>query len=329
MGDNVQVQSPQSFMNGLAANAMQRFMNSGLKVNSLRTNSLLRKDEWIELDRRIVDIARSRLTGIMDLQSKGLTLPLGGLGTLISQYEAQSDMSEANIDMAGVSPGQEDDVAFDLRSVPVPIVHKDFRINIRRLLASRKLGDGLDTTQGEVAARKVSDMNERMLFRGAGITVDGQTIYGYTTHPDRNTGACTGPWSVIANIYADVLSMIKDAHADRMYGPYILYVAGDVWPDLLNVYDDGSGQTARDRLLRIPGLEDVKPADELADGNIVLVQMTRDVVDLAVAQEIVTVDWETMGGMQSHFKIMSAMVPRLKSDSKKQMGVVHYTGASV
>ena len=315
-------------MSKVMVTSAKELIASGMNVNSLRTNALLRKDEWLQLDEVVVDIAKKRLNGIADLQARGLTLNLGGLGTMVSQYEAQSDMTDANVDMAGVTPGEEDDVTFDLRSVPVPITHKDFRINIRRLEASRKLGDSIDVTQAEVASRKVAEKLESMLFNGVGVTVEGSTIYGYTNHPRRNTGVASGPFSTIGNIYATILNMIRDLNAVRMYGPFMLYVAKDVWPDFLNVYTDGSGETARDRVLRIPELMDVKPADVLTNGHIVMVQMTRDVVDLAVGQDIVTVQWNALGGMIEYFKVMAAMAPRIKYDSSNRMGIAHYTGAS-
>jgi uncharacterized linocin/CFP29 family protein len=304
----------------------QRLLTSGLSVNSLRTNALLRKDEWIELDRSIVDVARDRLVGIADLQSRGLVQTLGGLGTLVSQYEAASDMTEAEISMDGVKPGEEDDQEFNLRSVPVPIVHKDFRINIRRLEASRKLGDGLDTTQGQVAARRVADRLERILFNGAGITIDGNVIYGYCNHPKRNIGTATGPWSVVTNIYNTVIQMVQDAQDTHMYGPYILYISGDQWMSTLGRYTDGSGQIALNLLKQIPQIQDVKPADQMPANSACLVQMTKDVVDLAVAQDIVTVEWDSQGGMVTHFKVMAVMVPRIKYDYDGRCGIVHYTG---
>ncbi len=320
--DSVQVEN--LFQSSIAA----RLLNSELNINSLRTNDLLRKEEWIELDRRIVEVARPRLIGIADLQSRGLTLPLGGLGTLISQYEASSDMTPAEISMDGVKEGEEDDQAFNLRSIPVPIIHKDFRLNIRRLEASRRLGDGLDTTQAQIAARRVSDKLEDLLFNGSGLQVDGNRIYGYTTHPNRNIGNAVGPWGTLPNAYDTVLSMIADAQEDHMYGPYVLYVSTNQWPNLLKVYTDGSGDTVLDRIKKIPGISDVKFATALVIDTALLVQMTSDVVDLAVAQDIVTVEWESKGGMVTHFKVMCCMVPRIKSDYDGRSGIVHYTSLS-
>ncbi|MBW2672313.1 MAG: encapsulin [Deltaproteobacteria bacterium] len=302
-------------------------LSSGLDINNLRTNAVLRKEEWVEFDTTVVDVARARLNGVRDLQNRGLTLRLGGLGTLLSQYETQSDMTDAEISMAGVTPGREDSVEFNLLSVPIPIIHKDFRVNIRRLEASRRLGDSVDTVQAAIAARKVADAIENMLFNGAGVTLDGNTIYGYTTHPDINTGTL-GTWDTdtnIENIYADVLDMVSDAQSVYYPGPYILYVGRSRWPSMLGYYDDGSGQTPLQRVQTIPGIEAVKVSDALNPDSALLVQMSRDVVDLAVAQDITTVQWDDQGGMEVHFKVMAALAPRIKSDYNGHSGIVYYT----
>lgn len=327
MPEHAQVSKANQFVDGMATNAAERFLQSGLNVNALRTNNVLRKEEWVQFDTAVIDVFRQRLVIVQDLISRGLTHNLGGLGTLVSQYEAQSDMTGANVDMAGTTRGEEDDITFDLRSVPVPITHKDFSINIRRLLASRKLGESVDTTQASVAARRVADANESMVIRGSSLKLDGNAIYGLTNHPDRNTIAATGAWATIANPYADTLRMIKAANADNVYGPFVMYVSKDIWPDLLNIYSDGSGETVRDRILRIPEIQDIKACDELDSGDVVMVAMQRDVIDLGIAQDITTIEWQSLGGMMFHFKVMNALVPRVKSDHAGRSGIVHLSGA--
>lgn len=316
----------------LASMATQqaRLLASGLSVNALRTNALLREDEWKEIDQAVVDTARENLVGIADLRDFNLVRPLGGLGVLISQYERQGDMSAANVDMGGDTPGEEDLPDFDSVGVPIPIVHKDFRLNIRHLEASRRTGEGLDTTTTVVATRKVTEKLEEILFKGAGITVDGKALYGYTNHPDRNTGNAAGDFGTISNIYTTVLNMVQAAQNDNYFGPYVLYVSLTQYQEGLAVYTDGTGETAWARVLKnIPNLRAVRPvhSNYLAAGNLVLVTMQRDVVDLAVGQDIVPVEWSTMGGMVAHFKVFAAMAPRIKSDKASKSGIVHYTGA--
>jgi uncharacterized linocin/CFP29 family protein len=306
------------------------WVNGRINVNALRTNDTLRKEEWVELDTAVVDIARQRLTGIADLNAAGLVLRLGSIGTTISQYEKQSDMTDANVDMAGVTPGQEDRVTFELVSVPVPVIHKDFRVNIRHLEASRSLGQSIDVTQATVAARKVSDKLESILFDGDdGIVVNGNGLSGYTNDSARNTGTGSD-WGTITNIYTDVNAMISDAEADNMFGPYVLYVAKTQFGQMRALYTDGAPESAYDRVLRGLGgpanLTAIKPADVLTAGECVLVQMTREVVDLAVAMDVSTIEWDNMGGLVKHFKVWAIMVPRIKSDKDGRSGIVHYTG---
>ncbi len=310
-----------------AKSFMHQMLSNGLNVNSLRTNDLLRKEEWVDFDTTVVDIARTRLHMVEDLRAQGLIHNLGGLGTLVSQFETQSDMTAADLDMAGVTPGEEGSVQFNLRSIPIPIIHKDFRINIRRLEASRRLGDSVDTTQAAVASRRVSDRIEDMIFNGAGITVDGNTIPGLRTHGDRNLGGISA-WDLTTNwpnIYGDIVDMLQDAYDANYYGPFMVYVSANRWSLLYGVDPLGSGDTALARIKNLPEIIDIRPSSSMPDDEVLMVQMTPDVIDLAVAQDITTVQWDSLGGMQVHFKVMAAMAPRVKSDDSNNSGIVHYS----
>ncbi len=318
------IMTPQNFM----IQAPARLLAAGMRVNSLRTNGLLRSDEWKEIDRAVLAVARQSLVGVADLRSFDLIHPLGGLGTIISAYERGSDMSSANVDMSGVAAGVEDVSAFDMAGVPIPIVHKDFRLSVRELEAARRMGNAIDTTNAAVAGQKVAEGLESILFNGSDIKSGGYALYGYTTHPNRNTGLADGDFGTIANIYPTVNRMVAAARNDGYGGPYVLYVPNDQYSEMLAVYTDGSGQTALRRCLEnIPGLQKVQNASALTSGTLVLVSMQRNVVDLAVAQDVVTIEWGEMGGMLSRFKVLAAMAPRIKSDGAGHSGIVHYTGA--
>src|SRR6185369_9092554 len=87
----------QSFLSGGGSPAKALF-KANFQTQGLRTNDLLRKEEWQLLDEALVGVARQRLIGIGDLKSRGLVENLGGLGTLLSQYEKLGDMSSADVD---------------------------------------------------------------------------------------------------------------------------------------------------------------------------------------------------------------------------------------
>ena len=309
------------------------YINVNGKAQPVQTNALLQKDEWISYDSAVREITSIRLNGINDLRAGGLIHNAGDLGSTIAEWDASSDMTEAEINMAGVTETEKDTVAFTLAGVPIPIIRKDFQVNIRRLLASRRMGASVDTTGAQIAGRLVAEKSEDMLFNGAGLTSGGYTVYGYTNHPQRNTGALTYDWAAAATtgkqIYTDMLEMIKALETDRHYGPYMVYVPSNFWTKLDEDYSDNKGEnTIYDRLKANSKIMDVKVSDVLTADQVVMVQMTSDVVDLAVAQDVTTVQWERGDGMQTNFAVMAAWAPRIKPDYDNKLGIAHFTYTS-
>lgn len=304
-------------------------VNSGGHTGSIRTNAtaLLQYQEWIDIDRTVIQAATQRMTGIADLRARGLEHSLGSIGMTISLWDTVSDMTEADVSMSAVTRGEKDTPAYRPSQVPVPIVHKDFQVELRRLEASRRFGESIDVTAAGLAGRRVAEKSEIMLFRGSNVQVEGQRIYGYTTHPHRNTVDLALAWThndaTGATILADVQEMLAAARADRHYGPYVLYIPSTYEAVLDNDYRDNDNRTVRERILALSGVEDIKIADFMEDNNVILVQMTSDVVDLAIAQDITTVQWSVLGGMQEEFKVMAVWVPRIKSDFDGRSGIVH------
>ena len=306
----------------------QALLENNFDVQALRTNTVLRKDEFIQYDERVVEVATQRLVGVADLMNAGLTFNLNNpLGTTQVEWEKVSEMTAASISMGGLTSSQNDRVTFDLDSLPVPIIHKDFQINIRALEASRNRGDALDTTQAEIAARIVSETAESLLFTGSNIAGTNNKIFGYTTYTDRNTGSVTASWLTATGeqIVNDVIAMIGAAQADNMYGPYMLYVPNAVLVAMGDDYKSNSDKTIIQRVMEIPGIMGIRPTKDLTGTNIILVQMTRDVVDLINGLEPTVVQWESHGGFLINFKVLAIMVPRIRSDKTGQCGIVHYS----
>lgn len=307
-----------------------RLLASGFNVNALRPLGTLQKDEWKMLDEKVVQISRQRLRLVRDLISRGLTYNLpNALGHTRVEWERVSDMGPAEVDMSGLTQTPNDRVVYDLVGLPVPIIHKDFQINIRALEASRNRGVPLDTTQLEVATRKVAEAAEALVLSGgfsAGTAFG--TIYGYTNFPDRNTGSTTADWNTATGdqIVIDILAMINKAQADGFYGPYVIYTSGPAYVALGNDYKAASDKSIISRLMEIPDLEAIMPSDNITDSGVaILVQMSAETVDLIVGMNPTIVHWETQGGMVHNFKVMAIYVPRLKSDQAGRSGLVHYT----
>lgn len=302
----------------------------------LVVNSALRNDEWAELDQAIASAAVAPLNMTQRMMTAGLTRPLGGLGTLIAQYNQISEMTAANVSLSGNASGQKDRVDYDLVGVPVPVIFKEFELNQRYLEASRRLGDGIDTANGAAAARVVGEKVEDLLINGdSSINLNGNTIYGLTNHPDRNTETATnlggGDFGTISNIIPTFSGILSALKADNYRGPYGVFVADTQYDQMaMSFYSDGSGQSALNRVLQIPQIQFIDSSAWLDAGEVVVVHLSRDVVELAYVQQywpITNLEWTSGDGMASNFKVMTVFAPLVKSDYAGRSGVFHCTGA--
>lgn len=300
------------------------------------TNATLRRDEWKALDDVVQKIAETRLGGIQDLITKGLVYNLGNaMGTTVLEWHDVSDALEAELTMDGVTRGKNDRVLFKHGYLPIPITHVDYEINMRVLEASRKLGNPLDTTQAERATRKVNEKLEEMLFTntsysfGAKDSNSRNSIYSYINFPDRNQVTLNTAWDDSAKTAGDILAdvrRLKQASIDaKHYGPWILYipVGYEVIMDEDYSTSGTSTQTIRDRILKIGGITDVKVNDKLPADNVLLVQMTSDVVRLVNGMPLQTVQWDTEGKFVNKYKVLTIRVPQIRSDYNGACGVNH------
>jgi uncharacterized linocin/CFP29 family protein len=302
----------------------------GNTVQTVPTNNdaVLRKDEWEELDKQIKKAAKPPMRLVNDIRAAGLTYAIpGGMGKTVLSYEDQSDVSDAILSMDGLNEGDNDRPNYDLKTMPLPIAHKDFSMSARQLAASRQGGSPLDLSMGELAATKVSEQVEK-LFIGSGgsFQFGGGNVYGATNFPQRLTKTMTDPtgaWSP-SDTLDEVLDMISSANDDYHYGPFRLYHS-PAWTKYMD--NDFStaypGLTLRQRLSNIEDITGVSRLNFLTGTQMVLVQMTSDVVRGIIGMDIVTVQWESQGGMQINFKIMAIIVPQYRADQNDNTGIVH------
>lgn len=296
------------------------------------TNATLRRDEWKHLDEAILRIAETRLNGVQDLIEKGLVYNLGnGLGSTVLETHDISDALEADLTMDGITRAKNDRVNYTTNYLPLPIIHADYEINTRALNASRSLGNPLDTSMAERAVRKVSEKLEDMLFTSTTYTFGGGTIYSYLNHPNRNQVSLATGWDDSAksarDIVDEVLSLKQTSINAKHYGPWMLYIPTAYETVLDEDYEDtgttSTNRTIRERILQIAGITGIKVVDTLTADNVILVQMTSDVVRLVRGMPITNVEWTQEGGMIYKYKVMTIQVPQVRSDQEGNSGVVH------
>jgi uncharacterized linocin/CFP29 family protein len=302
-------------------------------IQGIHHNALLREYEWQRIDAQVVEVHRTTLVAANDFQRFGLIEPLGGLGVTISTYEQLSDMSDAQLSMEGITRGEKGRQEFTPQSVPVPIIHKDFEISRRMLESARRQGNQIDTTHAVTAARRVRDAIENMIFNGSSVAVAGYKIAGFRTKSQRiqkTASQCGGgDWATPENPYKSIVGAIGFLAAAGFYGPYGVYVARDQYTQSLHLLNGANGSNTNELavMLQIPQVSFITPADALPAENVIVWQLAKDVADLAIGQDVSTVQWDEMGGMLTQFKVMTALAPRIKSDANGACGVLHMTGA--
>jgi hypothetical protein len=305
------------------------------KTMPIQTNATLRRDEWKQLDDAVLGISQQRLTGIDDLIANNLTYNLGnGMGTTVLEWHDVSDALEASLTMDGVTRGNADRPNYQHNYLPLPIIHADYEINARVLAASRNMGNPLDTTLAERAARKVSEKLEAMLFTdttygyGEKDSRNRNSIYSYLNYPDRNLVHLSIPWDNSAMTGAMIMQDVREMKQANInayhYGPYMLYIPTNYETVLDDDYDSTTpGTTIRERIMKISGIKGIKVVDKMPQDNVLLVQMTSDVVRLVRGMGIQNVEWEVEGKMITKYKVMTIQVPQIRSDQAGKCGVVH------
>lgn len=299
----------------------------------IHTNATLRKDEWIDLEDTIIESARERLVIVDDLQAAGLTYNVGGLGTIISEWESGSEITDAEITMDGESSADKDRQNFSLNGVPIPVIQKPFSIGERMLLASRQRGSALDVTTAAESARAVARASEAMVFNGASIGASNSagtsyTIPGLTTFTNRETYTIAD-WSdnsgvTPEDIFDDILAMVQQLETNaRHFGPFTLYIPGAYAFRFREDFKANSDKTLMERVTDEDVIDRVRVSDTLATGNVIMLELSRSVLDLAVASDVTTVQWASGSGWTNHFQVYAAWAPRLKADYDSRCGIMH------
>ena len=333
------ISDPKTLLNGNSGRwATQQFKaaamaGKALSAGILRTLDTLRHEEWKYFDDALIEEALIRLTGVADLVGRGLTKPVpNSLGKMVFAYEKVDFMDEATVSLDGLSRTPNDRQEFALNQSPLPIIHKDFFINLRVLAASREKGESLDTTQVRSAGRVVTEAAEKMLFQG-GPTFGGMPIYGYTTFPDRNVDTFDGnkSWDdqtkAGTSFLADIMAALAALAADRQYGPYIVYVPTLAGVNIENDFNPGTSdtRTIRQRILATAQIADVRVADQMPADQVVFVQMDANNVVWVQGENLQTIQWDEGGGFTINFKAFQIGAPLIRSDAAGRSGIFHLT----
>jgi len=293
----------------------------------LKANAMIGRDQWENIDQAVVKMARIRMNAWADVESRGLVSGTS-LAEWLSSWNVSSEMTTAEVNMDFETQTGEDRTDRKRYSVPIPIISKTFSYGRREIITAERFGADLETNEAEEATAAVVDMLETILIDGyTSVKLEGNSIPGYRTLTARTTGSATGDFGTLSNIHPTFLAMIKAAGSNRYHGPFDFYLHTDQYTEMLEIYSDGTGDSALDRVLRIPKVNSVKINDKCTAGELIGVQLESNVVDIRQAMALEVRRWENRDGSRAWFKVMVAAAPRLKTDYNGKSGIIHYTGA--
>jgi len=310
-----------------------------MAANRLASNdSTLERDEYETLSDRIITSFKDELVGIEDLQDRGLTRNIS-LATQVDLWQTLSEVTEAEVTMDGEAQADNDRVEYETQGTPVPIVHKDYRIPERELQTSRQMNNDLRTDNAGEVARVVARRMEQLLFQGWNPSVDTERgdsfqLYGYTNPEvsDPVSGSDFGTAGNIRDVFVESINTLDDNNQTPAGDGYITYLSKRQYQQFRSAIDpDGDGNlTVRERVMDEfdRELDMVRPVPDyvLPDGEGVMLNPTEDVVELALAEDIQTIEWTSGSGMTNFYKVMMAGAPELKTDFTGRVGVAHITG---
>lgn len=294
-------------------------------------NATLRKDEWIELDSRVRDVAYPQLRFYSDLRSMVPAKNLvGGIANILLQTQQMGDISGAQIGMSPVRKSERDLLEFTTVTTPLPIIYKHFFIDGRELEASRRRGEGLNTITARKMARKCAEeVEDRATGVAASFSYGGGTLYGLTNYTNRNTVVITAPTAVGwtgDTLLGEVLDMVQAAQDDDFDGPFVLYYSRSWSRYLGEDFSPAKGQnTVLQRLEATPeiGAGNVRRLNRLTGYQLVLVAMQEDVVRPIVGMEIQTVQYPYTDPFVFEFGVMCMLLTEFQSSPDGDTGVVH------
>jgi hypothetical protein len=300
------------------------------KTFATNADSLLKRDEWIQIDKAVREVAVNELRLVKDLVDKGLTYDIpNGLGKTVMEWQRMSRAGKAQMSMDGLQRGESDRPVYDLVGMPLPILFAEFHISMRELEASRNSGAGVDTDMIKQDMRQLNEELEKMVVGVSTLTLPfgGYSIYGYKNHPSRETYTLTAPtaggWTG-GTLVTQLIAMRQLLYNNNQMGPYTIYLAPNWMPYLDEDFSaTKNSNTLRQRITAIDLFPTVRIANYLSNYDIIMVDMKEQTVRLVTGLNWTTIQYKSLDEMEAGFKIIGIKVPQIRADYEGQIGLVH------
>lgn len=302
-------------------------------VANYDTPAVLLKDEWKRMEAGVTEVALPKLAVWSDLLSNGLTETIpNGMATTIVEEQTETDAGFATVSMNGLQRSDRDRPEYDIKGYPLPIIHGEFSVDLRHLMQTRQQGRGFDVSMAKKVTRRVIEKVENMAI-GEATTYNygGYRLYGLRNHPDRFVRTLTLPtaagWRPRV-LVDEVIEMLDALSQSYFYGPYGMYYS-PAWQKYMGSdYSDAYPGTLKSRLTEAADVKFMRKLEYgLSDYQIIIFQLTEDVIKAVNGMDLRTLQWEEKGGLELLFKIMCIYVTRVDTNGNGDLGVMHATAA--
>jgi uncharacterized linocin/CFP29 family protein len=252
-----------------------------------RGDSPFSTEKWADIDDAVVNAAKSTLIGRKFIPLYG---PVGP-GTFVV---AKDKLVEGEGNIVG-SSGK--------TFIPLNTLYRDFIYPWRDIEYFEENNLPLDLSRVSYAARLLSLEEDKLLFYG-----DSERGIEGILNAEGRQEYTTGDWEE-GSAYDDVTKILSLLRSKNMLDPYVLVVSPDIYAELNKVYKD-TPYLDSERIEKLGVKIYSSPALKENDGF--MVSVSKDHMDLAIGQDIITTFLETTD-MNHYFRIMEILGLRVKN----------------
>jgi uncharacterized linocin/CFP29 family protein len=262
-----------------------------------RVESPLNEQEWDDVRRRVIAVARRNLVGRRFLPLYG---PLGA-GMQMVAVDRSGGWDLAAVAMQGQS---QDQVAVERRYQSIPVLSKDFVVDWRDLDNARSRGEPLDFSMAEAAASYVALAEDHLLLHGlADYHLD-----GLLTVDGRHVLPSTG-WEKPGSGFDDVVRAARHLTAAGFLRPYAVLAGVTTYAAWHRLYRD-SGVLEVEQIERLVG-GGVHQSPLVPDDTMLVLAFGPENMDLAVGLDT-SVAFVESTHMNHVFRVIETLSLRIK-----------------
>jgi len=289
-------------------------------------------DSWRRIDARSAAIQRDVLA-VFNRLSAASTTPVG-VADLVNFYSQVSDSGEVNFSMDGRNKAKSDQALVKYSGTPVPVYDTSWSFAWRQMAQIMKGSGSLDNDTAANGLRKLAEQLENAALNGdSRAVVNGATIYGLRTFPQRNTDThgLTLATSTGAQWLAAMVKLVNVLIGDNAYGKITVFLNyGDYVAADMNEFIAGYPKTILQRLREIGQIVEFVPCSKLPANEIIGIAnlATGDWGTILSAMPITTRPLARLNPEDEYkFSAIAMAAPQFRSDYNGQSQIAHLTAS--